>query len=101
MQPSNVSLLGFRDYLAVLTRRRNTVLFAVFVVAALAVGSALLQTPRYVDTASVLIKQSDTADLLDPGAAPAVANPTMQLQTEIDWATRTKRRINEFLERGQ
>lgn len=24
-----------------------------------------------------------------------------QLQTEIDWATRTKRRINEFLERGQ
>lgn len=87
MQPSNVSLLGFRDYLAVLTRRRNTVLFAVFVVAALAVGSALLQTPRYVATASVLIKQSDTADLLDPGAAPAVANPTMQLQTEIDVIT--------------
>jgi tyrosine-protein kinase len=87
VQPANVSLLGFRDYLAVLTRRRNTVLFAVFVVAALAVGSALLQTPRYVATASVLIKQSDAADVLDPGAAAAVANPTMQLQTEIDVIT--------------
>lgn len=87
MQPSSESLLGFREYLRVLSRRRNTIIFAVGVVATIALASALVQTPKYVATSSVLIKSSNTATLLNPNGASAANNPAMQLQTEIDVIT--------------
>ncbi|MDQ6614703.1 MAG: polysaccharide biosynthesis tyrosine autokinase [Actinomycetota bacterium] len=87
MQASNASLLGFRDYLRVLSRRRNTIIFAVFVVATIALASALVQTPQYVATSSVLIKQSNAANLLNPNGAAVANNPAMQLQTQIDVIT--------------
>lgn len=82
MEPANTSLLGFRDYLRVLSRRRATIIFAIFVVASLTLASALVQTPVYSSTASVLIKPSNSGTLLNPSGA-AVNDPTRDLQTQI------------------
>ncbi len=86
VQASGLSLLGFRDYLRVLSRRRTTLIFAVFVVAAIALASALVQTPVYASTASVLIKPSDNNNLLNPSSG-AANDPTRELQTDIQVIT--------------
>ncbi len=83
VQVPSSSLLGFRDYLRVLSRRRTTVIFAVLVVAVIALTSALVQTPKYASTASILIKPSNSSNVLNPNAAAIAGDPTRELQTEI------------------
>jgi non-specific protein-tyrosine kinase len=85
VQSSNESLLGLRDYLGVVSRRRTTIIFAVFIVASIALASALVQTPSYASKASVLLKASATVNLFNPNAA--AGDPARELQTQIQVIT--------------
>lgn len=86
VEPANTSLLGLRDYLRVLARRRSTILFATLVVTAFTLAVALVQTPEYSTTVSVIIKQSNNVDLFNGDNADA-SNPTLELQTQIEVVT--------------
>lgn len=85
VESANTSLLGLRDYLRVLSRRRATILFAIFVVTAFTLASALVQTPRFASTASVIVRPSSNSDLFNANAD--ASSPTLELQTQIEIVT--------------
>ncbi len=75
-------VVGLRDYLRIVRRRKFAVLLAVAVVVAAAVVSSLLQTPVYAATAEVLRQTTSTQSIFDNNSGPYV-DPQRALQTEI------------------
>lgn len=74
--------LDLREYLRVLRRRKWTIALAAGIVVAVALGSALLQTPVYQASAELLLQARSTESLFDPQTGQRV-DPVRLMQTEI------------------
>ncbi len=85
MQPTaeqDPSAGDLREYLRVAARRKRTIVFAVLLVTGVVIASIAFQSPEYESTASILLKPTATAALLDP-TANLSANPALDVQTQI------------------
>lgn len=72
-----------RDYLRLLQRRKWTIMFSALLVAAVALGSSLLQTPIYAGTAKILLQPRSTDTLFNPNTGQR-ADPVRSVDTEIE-----------------
>ena len=76
------SELDLRDRLAVLRRRKGVVLLTVLLLAGVAVGASLLQTPRYAAAAEILLQPRSKESIFDPNTGQR-SDPARAVQTEI------------------
>lgn len=75
-------VVGLRDYLRIVQRRKFAVLLAVAVVVGAAVVSSVVQTPVYAATAEVLRQTGNTQSIFENSSGQYV-DPQRALQTEI------------------
>lgn len=77
--------LELRDYLAVLRRRKVTIIATVVLVVVASIAYSLLQTPQYRGTAEVLLQRQSTQDIVAGVVEQTNAqNETQRVQTEIE-----------------
>lgn len=76
--------LELRDYLAVIPRRKVTILVTVAVLVGLAVVSTLLQTPVYEATAEVLVRDDPSTGTTGQVVARNPAEIEQRLRTDIE-----------------
>lgn len=74
---------GLRDYVGVLSRRRRAMVVFVLVVVGVALGSSLVQAPRYSATARVLIEPRASDQELDQAGQPLLFDRKRIIDTEV------------------
>jgi len=74
--------LEFRDYLAVVRRRKAIIVLVTFFVTAAGLVASLLQTPVYLGTAELLLQPRSTESLFDSTSGLRI-DPARAVQTEI------------------